>query len=143
MKRKIALDSMVFIYHFEQIEAYLGRVKAILLSAQAGESELITSVVSVVEALSAPKYLNLPETVNEINYFFKEAEFLKVIGFDWDIALETARLRRENEYLRTPDAIQLATAIVSGAECFVTNDEKLKNMKLLSEKIKIIGLEEF
>lgn len=134
---------MIFIYHFEQTEAYFRRVQEILSSAQKGESEIITSVVSVVEALSAPKYLNLSETIDEINYFFREAEFLKVIGLDWDIALETARLRREIESLRTPDAIQLATAVISGAEIFVTNDAKLKNMKTESIKIKIVGLEEF
>ncbi len=142
MKRKIALDSMIFIYHFEQAETYIRRVREILLSAQKGENELVTSVMSVVQALSAPKHLHLLEVVNEISYFFKEAEFLRVVELDWEIALETARLRRENGSLRTPDAVQLATAIVSGAEVFVTNDLKLRNMKSLSVKIKVVGLEE-
>ncbi|MDH5365115.1 MAG: hypothetical protein OEW82_08200, partial [Dehalococcoidia bacterium] len=31
--------------------------------------------------------------------------------------------------LRTPDAIQLATSIVKGAQAFVTNDESLKKVK--------------
>lgn len=138
MKQRIALDSMIFIYHFEQTGAYFERVRDILLSAQAGASELITSVISVAEALAAPKYANLPEAVREIDLFFKEADFLKVIGFDWEIAHETARLRRENKNLRTPDAIQLATAVVAGADTFITNDRKLRKIKIASLKIKAI-----
>jgi predicted nucleic acid-binding protein len=40
------------------------------------------------------------------------------------IAEEAARLRA-NYSLRTPDAIQLATAVRSGASSFLTNDSKL------------------
>ena len=143
MKTRIALDSMVFIYHFERTEAYFHQVQEILLSAQEGKSELITSVISIAEVLSAPKYIHLPEIVKEINYFFMETEFLKIMGFDWDIASETANLRRENKYLRMPDAIQLATAVVSGAKLFVTNDKQLRKIKIFSAKIKVVGLEDF
>jgi len=31
--------------------------------------------------------------------------------------------------LRTPDAIQLATSILKGAQAFVTNDESLKKIR--------------
>lgn len=142
MKNRIALDSMIFIYYLEQAERYFHEVREILLSAQEGKCELVTSIVSVTEVLSAPKYIHLPEIVKEINYFFTEAEFLKVIGLDWDIATEAARLRRENAFLRTPDAIQLATAIISGADLFITNDRKLQKVKVGSMKIRILGVAE-
>jgi predicted nucleic acid-binding protein len=41
-----------------------------------------------------------------------------------DIAQEAAALRASH-HLRTPDAIQLATAIRSGAASFLTNDHRL------------------
>ncbi|MEK7525259.1 MAG: PIN domain-containing protein [Patescibacteria group bacterium] len=136
--KKIALDSMVFIYHFEQTPAFCGRVREILLAAREGESKLITSVISVVEALVAPKYSQLPEVVRGIKQFFEEAEFLEVIDLGEQIAFEAARLRRENKSLRTPDAIQLATAIIGGADVFITNDRKLRNLKFGSMKVQMI-----
>lgn len=139
MIEKIALDSMIFIYYFEQAEGYFQHVREILLSAQEGRSELMTSTISVTEVLSAPKYIHLPEIVKEIDYFFQEAEFLKVIGLDWDIAVEAARLRRENQFLRTPDAIQLATGFVFGADTFITNDKELQKINVGSMRIRMLG----
>ena len=136
--KKVALDSMIFIYHFEQTPAFFGQVGKILSSAKEGKFKLITSIVSVVEALSAPRYSQLSEVVSGIKTFFQEAEFLEVIDLGEQIAFETARLRRENKSLRTPDAIQLATAIIGGADVFITNDRKLRNLKFGSMKVQMI-----
>ena len=136
--KKIALDSMIFIYHFEQTPAFFEPVRKILSAARKGEYKLITSIVAVVEALSAPGYSQLSEVVSGIKTFFLETEFLEVIDLGEQIAFETARLRRENKFLRTPDAIQLATAIVGGADVFITNDRKLKGLKLGSLKVRMI-----
>ena len=40
---------------------------------------------------------------------------------------------------RPPDALQIGTAIVSSAGCFVTNDEKLKKVK----EIEVILLKDY
>jgi predicted nucleic acid-binding protein len=47
---------------------------------------------------------------------------------DIPIARKAAELRAK-ENLRTPDVIQIATAIVAGAQAFVTNDARLKNVQ--------------
>lgn len=130
---------MVFIYHFERTEPYFSKVEKMLSSAQGGENEIVTSVISMLETLSAPKYLHLVDMVHEIGLFFREASNITVLGLDGDIAVEAARLRRENTGLRTPDAIQLATAIVGGAKLFVTNDIKLKKVRVDSLEIKMIS----
>lgn len=136
--KRIALDSMVFIYHFEQTPAFFEPARKILSAAGRGDCKLITSVVSVIEVLSAPKYTQLTDVASGIKRFFQEAEFLEVIDLDDEIAFETARLRRENKSLRTPDAIQLATAIVSRASTFVTGDAKLRNLKILGLDIELL-----
>lgn len=135
MTKKIALDSMCFIYHFEQTQPYFQRIENLLSHAQTGKSQVITSVISVLETLSAPKYSLQPEVVKEINLFFAEAGYIRVFGVDWEIAQEAARLRRENKFLRTPDSIQLATALIHQADIFVTNDSRLKKLSLPSLKI--------
>lgn len=67
--------------------------------------------------------------------FFQETYGLTVYPIDWIISTEAARLRRETTSLRTPDAIQLATALVHNATHFVTNDDRLKGVKRLPFKI--------
>ena len=128
--KTIAVDSMVFIYHFDVIQPYFKKTSQILSEAQQKKSQIITSNVSVLEALSTPKYINHPEIIKEICLFFQEADYLTVIPVNWDITLEAARLRRENKYLRTPDAIQIATAIIHKADLFITHDAKLTKLNL-------------
>jgi predicted nucleic acid-binding protein len=52
---------------------------------------------------------------------------LTAIPLDEGIAEEAAGLRARHN-LRTPDAIQIATAIRSGASWFLTNDADLANV---------------
>lgn len=52
------------------------------------------------------------------------AEGLTTILLSQDIAEEAARLRAAHN-IRTPDAIQVATAIHAGASFFLTNDDRL------------------
>jgi predicted nucleic acid-binding protein len=47
-----------------------------------------------------------------------------IYPIDLSICETAARLRANRLWLRTPDALQLATAIDHGAEVIVTNDEK-------------------
>jgi predicted nucleic acid-binding protein len=56
---------------------------------------------------------------------------LTAVPLDEGIAEEAAGLRARHN-LRTPDAIQLATAIRSGASWFLTNDAGLANLSELS-----------
>lgn len=126
----LALDSMVFIYHFGRVEPYFAQTVEIFTKAQRGDYQIVTSLVSVLESLSAPGYHNKPEIIKEINIYFREARCLHVVDVTWDIALEAARLRRVYAYLRTPDAIQLATAATAGAHTFITNDARLTKLTL-------------
>lgn len=50
------------------------------------------------------------------------------------------RLRGKYNLLRTMDAIQVAAAIIAGADAFLTNDVKLKQ---LNEEIEVIILKDY
>lgn len=130
VKTKVGLDSMIFIYHFDHVEPYFTHTKNLFTQAQRGDFEVITSLISVIEVLSPVVYRRSLEIIKEINIYFKEARYLHVVDITWDIAQEAARLRREYKILRTPDAIQLATAIIHNAHTFITNDVKLKRLSL-------------
>lgn len=129
--RLIALDAMIFIYYLDASDKTLNTRSRLILEPLFGnKTRGITSIVSVLETLSSPRYIHDRERVESYSLFFKSIPMLQVIDVTWDIALEAARLRREKQGLRTPDAVQLATAIVHKAEIFITNDIKLKNLSL-------------
>lgn len=132
----LAIDSMLFIYHLESYQSYVGKTTKLFKDVYRGKSHAVTSVVSLIETLSAPKLEQDPEKVDLFTRFFYETHNLTTVDVSGDIAQEAALLRRRYITLRTPDSIQLATAIVKNAQIFVTNDKKLQNLKL-PVKIKI------
>lgn len=139
MGQIIALDSMIFIYLFEADERFYEKTQSIFDQIESGEISAVTSEMSVIEVLSPEKYIKSDELRGEITRFFQESDGLGVLPVNREIALIAASLRRENKSLRTPDAIQLATAAVSGAGLFITNDRKLQKVKVGSMKIRILG----
>lgn len=129
--RLIALDAMIFIYYLDASDKTLNTQSRLILEPLFGnKTRGITSVVSVLETLSSPRYIHDPERVENYSLFFQSIPMLQVVDITWDIAQEAARLRRENQGLRTPDAIQLATAIIHHADIFITNDVKLKKLSI-------------
>ena len=132
----LAIDSMVFIYYLDPKDEHLHltsqQVIELLLKKK---SQGITSVVSVLETLSPSHYLTDQDRLENYSLFFHSIPNLKLIEVSWDIALEAARLRRENRSLRTPDSIQIATALIHNASVFITNDNRLKNLSFPNLKI--------
>lgn len=130
INRTIALDSMIFIYFFDQNKHFVDASELIIKLAERGKTTIVTSVISLLESLSSFKYQDDTEAQHAITNFFYLTPNVRVMNIDREIALEAARLRREHKSLRTPDAVQLATAIVHKADIFITNDVKLQKLSL-------------
>lgn len=139
MGQIIALDSMIFIYLFEADERYYEKIQSLFDQIENGTKSAVTSEITVIETLSPEKYLSNDGLRGEITRFFQESRGLSVLPVNREISLTAANLRRENKFLHTPDAIQLATAIISGADIFVTNDKKLQKMRVGSMRIRILA----
>jgi len=135
MKNKVlALDTNIFIYHFESNPQYIPFTSAIFTSFVKAANRGITSIISVLEVLSYPAPEKL---IKEREDDFKTLPHFTVYDINHKIGLEAARLRREYK-IRLPDAIQLATAIYGKADVFITNDAKIRNFN----EVKVILLEE-
>lgn len=135
LNKTIALDSMVFIYLIEKTEPYFTPCKHLLSLAESGQITAFSSIVSVLETLSPSKYIPADYTQVEIINFFKNTPGVSICPVDWPVCLEAARLRRENKFLKTPDSLQLATAMVNHADFFITHDAKLQKLSLPNLKI--------
>jgi len=81
---------------------------------------MVTSTVTLVEVLVHPLRQGNTLLAQEYREILLNQESLTVVELTPDIA-ETAAQLRATYNLRSPDAIQMATAIREGASFFLTN----------------------
>lgn len=132
------LDTMPFIYLFEKNSRYFNLVKNIFSLIEKGEIKGITSVITPIEILSTLALEKYPEKQKLYLSFFSNVKNLIIKDLSFSQVENVSKLRRIY-HLRTPDAIQLATAIESKTKVFITNDKKYQRVKNV---IEIIILEE-
>lgn len=135
----VALDSMIFIYLFEEDARFINRVKPLFEIIERGNLKGITSIVSPLEVLSAPKLEKEPEKRAAFAKFFQKTPNLSVHSLSWKVMEKAAGLRRKNTVLKTPDSIQLATAIETNTPYYITNDQKLKKLKIKNLRILLVN----
>jgi len=130
------VDSMIFIYLFEQNPRYYSWVKTLFDLTEQGKIQLVTSVITPIEILSTPGLTDKPSQIKLYLEFFKQMNNLTVADISWETVELSSSLRRKHG-LRTPDAIQFATAQVHSAPIFLTNDKHFS--KLESNKILLLN----
>ena len=136
----IGLDTMVFIYHFEENQVYSPLTFSIFESLEKGNFNGITSILTLLEILVKPKKENNSLLTERYKLLFETFPNLQVKTLDENIA-DVASSLRANYNIGTPDAIQIATSLEAKADIFITNDTSLKKISeikvlLLSEMLK-------
>ncbi|MBV9279520.1 MAG: PIN domain-containing protein [Chloroflexi bacterium] len=120
----VGLDTAPLIYYIEEDPTYLPLVDPFFQALADGELRVVTSTITLVEVLTQPLRQGSAELAAQYRDLLLATEGLTVQPVSPAIAEEAARLRAVRE-LRTPDAIQLATARLAGAHIFVTNGTRL------------------
>lgn len=131
----VALDSNIFIYYFDQNPEFGQSAKAIFDKLSSDQLRAITSEITTTELLSHPKLSE--KEVREMDRQFLDIPNLEVLNIDHNLVLEAAKIRRKYGF-RLADSIQLATAKLSRAKAFISNDQNLKKFK----ELKIILISE-
>jgi len=120
----VGLDTAPLIYLIEQHPNYVERIRASFTAMDAGEFQVVTSTLTLTEVLVHPLrsgHTELAETYRDV---LLNQENLKTLAVSGAIAELAAQLRA-TQNLRTPDAIQIATALAGNAKFFLTNDIRL------------------
>ena len=133
----IGLDTMVFIYHFEENQAYSPLTFSIFESLEKGNFKGITSILTLLEILVKLKKENNSLLVERYKLLLETFPNLQVQEINENIA-DIASSLRANYNINTPDAIQIATSLEVKADIFITNDVNLKKIS----KIKVLLLSE-
>jgi len=120
----VGLDTAPLIYFIEQNPTYLEVVRAFFRAMERGDLRVVTSTLTITEVLVYPLRLGNTELAEQYRNILFAQENLTTFSVSLEIAELAAQLRASWN-LRTPDAIQMATAIRGGATFFFTNDLRL------------------
>ena len=136
--RRIALDTSVFIYQLEANARYLALTDQIFTWIERPGGKAVTSTITMTELLVQPYRIADHQQADEFYVLLSTYPNLEWIAPNLEIADRAAKLRALHG-LRTPDALQAATAVHAGATGLVTNDpvfERVKDFEtLLLDKI--------
>ena len=120
----VGLDTAPLIYFIEQNPTYLEIVRAFFRAMDRGDLRVVTSTLTLTEVLVYPLRQGNTELARQYQDILFDQENLITLPVSPEIAELAAQLRASRN-LRTPDAIQMATAIHGGATFFFTNDLRL------------------
>lgn len=135
----VALDTAIFIYHFEKNKKYFELTKDIFSYLDENKDfSAVTSIITLIEISVKPIKDSRNDLVDEYALKLLCDDKLTTRMVDGEIARKTAEIRAKYG-IKTPDAIQIATAIVAQANAFITNDGDLKKVK----EIEVLILQDF
>jgi predicted nucleic acid-binding protein len=126
----VALDTAPLIYFIEANPAYLPFVRPFFEAVDRGEFQLVTSVVTLAEVLVHPMRHGDHDLADHYRRILLHANHVTTLPVWGSIAEDAARLRARHG-MRTPDAIQMATALSAGASSFLTNDSRFPSLASL------------
>jgi predicted nucleic acid-binding protein len=127
----VGLDTAPLIYFIEENPTYLQAADAFFEAIFRSEFSVVTSVITIPEVLVYPLRQGNTVLAQQYRDILFNSQGLTTIDIVSDIAEVAAQLRADYN-LRTPDAIQMATAIAQGASFFLTNDARLPSLPDLS-----------
>ncbi|GAX38238.1 type II toxin-antitoxin system VapC family toxin [Nodularia sp. NIES-3585] len=123
----VGLDTAPLIYFIEENPNYLEVANAFFEAIFRGEFSVVTSVITISEVLVHPLRQGNAILAQQYHDILFNSQGLTTIEVSPIIAENAAKLRADHN-LRTPDAIQMATAIHGGASFFLTNDARLPSL---------------
>lgn len=126
----VGLDTAPLIYFIEKHTTYHPLLRPFFVAVADGECTVVTSTITLVETLVHPIRTNHGELAQRYQEILLNAPHITTYGLSPDIAPKAAEIRA-NHNIRTPDAIQLATAVYAGATYFLTNDRALQKFPQL------------
>ena len=134
---RIGLDSAPIIYYVEKQPRYFPLCLAVFERIARGDLHGYGSIITLTETLTHPLQSGNQLGIDAYKTLLLNSENLSLLRVDAAIAEAAADLRARHN-LRTPDALQIATALAAGCEAFLTNDHQLRRVT----DIRVIVLDE-
>ena len=133
--KKIFIDTAPLIYFIEENNDYVQKLNDLFCNKN--DCQFITSVITLSEVLVMPLREKNTKLAKQYEDILTQTDNFQIYEVNRQIAKETALLRAKYS-IKTPDAIQLATAKYYWADYFLTNDLKLK----IDDSLNVITLDD-
>lgn len=130
------LDTNCFVYQFEEHPIYSPLTRELFLTLKKRKG--ITSSITFSELIAKEEIFIDKKKRVHYKTALQTAPNTEVVDVDLKIAEYSAGFKVIYNF-RLPDALHLATALVSGADVFITNDERFKKVKEMA----VIILEDY
>jgi len=124
---RVALDTSIFVYHVQSNPRYLPATDRLFAWLERPLSSAVTPCISLTELLVQPIWEGDEKLVGEFFLLLTRYPHLEWMPTTVPIAALAARFRAAYR-LRTPDALQSATAVYSKATGFITNDAAFRRL---------------
>ena len=134
---RLGLDSAPIIYYVEGNYDFHSLCSPFFEAIANGTLEAFTSTITLPETLVHPFRNNDNSRITAFRNLLLHTKGIATTPLSVAIADRSARLRADYN-LRTPDAVQLATALHTSCDSFLTNDLRLRSVS----ELKIIVLSE-
>lgn len=122
---RVFLDATPIIYYVQQNEHFFEKVRRIFVFLNENYFDFIASDVVTAEARVHAYRYNKTDWLNNFDNLMNLLN-VKIIHTSEEIAIKTSQIRAKYKSFETPDAFNLATAVLSDCEIFLTNDKRLR-----------------
>jgi predicted nucleic acid-binding protein len=135
--RRVFLDTAPVIYFVEENPHYAAKAQGVFERLDSGELSAVASPVTLLECLVLPYRSGNTEAAQAFTRLLVNSESVSFHPIDEQVADQAANLRARHN-LTLADALQVAVALSSGCDAFLTNDAALKRV----EGLNVIVLDE-
>jgi predicted nucleic acid-binding protein len=120
----VAVDTPPIIYLIEEHPQYLPIVRPVFAALAAGTLTGVTSALTLLETLVRPYRVGNAPLAEQYEALLTRSRGLRLEEITRTVLRTAAQLRAASN-IKTPDAIQLATALIAWCPVYLTNDRDL------------------
>ena len=121
-KETFFIDTASLIYFFEKNELYFEKINELFNEIYEKNCQIVVSMITYIEISTLPVKLGNLKLAAKYREYFTNSNNLTLYPVNLLISEKTISYRAKYN-LKTPDAIQLATAEICGADYVLSNDK--------------------
>lgn len=129
-RRGVLLDTMVFIYFFEDAPGYANTCESLLTQMAAGLFGGVATPITLAELVVKPLRQNRADVADRYRHALEGFTHLTLLPIDPQAGHMAGALRAKYN-LSLPDMLQVASALRFPKPAIVTNDKDLKRVEEL------------
>mgnify|MGYP002626063595 CR=1 FL=1 len=134
---KIFIDTSPYIYYLERNPQYYVRTMKYFIDKYDKGNIFFTSAITIEEYSVIPYRENNTELLNDFKVLLIAME-TEIVDITQSIADKAAQIRAQYNGFKPMDALQLAAAVESKCDLFLTNDKQLRQFT----GIKVLTMED-